>query len=172
MTSTTRRALLPLATGLLLLAVLTLVVGRTVAASGSQAGSRVTVHYPFTATVLQGPDRGLSLAGTLQLTIQRPSGYITGRLLPRTGASVPVQGQLHGQLIGLYFNLGKGRNIFGTGMVGYDRYAKKNVLGGTFNGPSDRSTGVWRVVIVGFTYKTGGCIEGLDAGNGSCIIIT
>jgi len=40
--------------------------------SGPQAGPRVTVRYPFTATVLQGPDRTPVRAAALALPAPAP----------------------------------------------------------------------------------------------------
>jgi hypothetical protein len=147
---------------------------RQVLAAHPQQAARATVmahlNSPFTATVVQGPAKGQVYSGKLQVAIMS-SGAIAGKLVTAQGQSVAVTGQITGQLIGLYFNIGKGKNIFGTGLVGYDTFQHAPVMGGTFTGPDDLSTGVWEVVIVGFTYQTGGCIRGIDAGNGSCIII-
>jgi hypothetical protein len=108
----------------------------------AQAAPLTNLKAHFTATVLQGPDRGTTLTGTLQLRVVA-TGAISGTLTPTVGTALPVTGQLNGRLIGLYFNLAAGKNIFGTGVVGYDRFQKRTVLGGTFAGPSDTSTGVW-----------------------------
>jgi hypothetical protein len=172
MMTTLRRPTSLLATLILLGTLLSTTLGHATAASRPRASGTVTVSYPFTATVLQGPENGLALKGTLKLVIDRVSGYITGSLQRKTTLPVKVIGQLKGQMIVLQFHLSKGKDIFGTGAIGYDPDTKHTVMGGIFSGPSELSAGVWRVVIVGFTYDTGGCIRGIDAGNGSCIIIT
>jgi hypothetical protein len=75
-----------------------------------------------------------------------------------------VTGQIKGQLIGLFIHISSGKNIFGTGTVGYDPDLKTTVLGGTFNGPDDTSTGVWRGKLIN-RISAGGCLVGIPVEN-------
>ena len=176
MTRTMRRRIWTAGSLLLLIAIFTLAWASARAATPQQAAKLhiiAGIKEPFTATVLQGPDRGLALTGTLRVQILS-SGVITGTLRAKSRLPLPVTGQLKGQLIALYFNLGKDRNIFGTGILGYDRFAKHNVIGGTFTGPSDLSTGVWEVHYLETT-AAGGCLLGIpsdDGRPGLCITIS
>jgi hypothetical protein len=120
--------------------------------SGSTASASspppVTFTISFTATVLQGPEQGKALTGTLTLT-KKADGSLTGTLtrtsggLGTAGLTLPVTGQLHRYLIGLFLHLGPNQNLFGTGVIGSDPDQNKYVLGGTFSGPSETSTGTW-----------------------------
>lgn len=104
----------------------------------------------------------LALNGTVQ--------DVTGDLVP-AGTTLPVTGYIKGQLIGLYIHVGKDKNIFGSGVIGYDSDQKANVLGGTFAGPSDTSTGVWRGLLINRN-SLGGCNKGIPVeGTQLCYVV-
>jgi hypothetical protein len=130
-----------LAALLLVVAGLTTALGRSAAASAPQTDNPITLTSTFTATVLQGPVLGPALSGTLRLQIGT-HGSLTGMLVRKAHPPIKVVGQIKGQLIGLFFNLGKGQNIFGTGVIGYDSLQQRNVMDGTFNGPTDTARGL------------------------------
>ena len=96
----------------------------------------------FEATVLQGKNAGLSLQGTLILQADATGRLIT-RLTPKTGNATQGSGQVNGRAINLFFDLGGGKNIFGTGTLDHDFAECKGVLGGTFAGPDRADTGTW-----------------------------
>lgn len=164
------------------LAALPLLAGAPAHAGGAtrarigQAPAPLVLSGPFDATAIVGPDRGLTLRGTLALSIARASGYTTGTLTRPDGPAVTVTGQVKGQLVGLYFALGGGRGIFGSGVIGYDPAGKRNVIGGTFTGPSERTLGSWDY---GSGVKgPGGCIVGISVpeyrpglGGYRCVVI-
>ncbi len=108
----------------------------------------VSLTSSFTVTVLQGPAKGKALDGTPTFT-RKANGSFTGMFtesksnLVAAGSTLPVTGQLNGHLIGVYIHLGVNQNLFCTGVVSYDPDLKNYVLGGTFAGPSDTSTGAW-----------------------------
>ena len=96
----------------------------------------------FEATVLQGKNAGLSLQGTLILQADA-NGRLTTRLTPKTRNATSGSGQVNGRAINLFFDLGAGKNIFGTGTLDHDFAECKGVLGGTFAGPDRADTGTW-----------------------------
>jgi hypothetical protein len=96
----------------------------------------------FEATVLQGKDAGLSLQGTLILQADA-TGRLTTRLTPKAGNPTQGSGQVNGRAINLFFDLGAGKNIFGTGTLDHDFAECTGVLGGTFAGPDRADTGTW-----------------------------
>ncbi|MBV9282518.1 MAG: hypothetical protein JOZ41_20765 [Chloroflexi bacterium] len=98
---------------------------------------------PFSARVLIGPDRGLTLAGDLKLYHHGANGNLAGTLRLPSGASIKVTGQHTGFAISMFIHLGPGKNIFGTGVIGYDPTRKRTVLGGTFSGPRESDFGTW-----------------------------
>ena len=154
-----RRTLTALAALLLLLALLAAARGQAAAVRPARGAAPLLLNGAFTATVVQGPERGLVLTGILRLQVGA-HGSLTGTLDRKTREPIRATGQLKGQLIGLYFNLGKGRNIFGTGVLGYDSLQRRNVIGGTFSGPSEPSSGVWDELVYGVK-GPGGCLVGI-----------
>jgi hypothetical protein len=96
----------------------------------------------FEATVLQGKNAGLTLQGTLILQADA-AGRLMTRLTPKTGNATRGSGQVNGRAINLFFDLGAGKNIFGTGTLDHDFAECKGVLGGTFAGPDRADTGTW-----------------------------
>lgn len=110
-----------------------------------------------------GPESGHGYAGRLRLAGNR-TGYLKGTLtLTGSQRQVPVQGQLHGQLIGLSIVVDTGHTLSGAGVVGYDPGTKRNTIGGTFSGPDGVSLGVWSY---GPQTSAGGCLVGIST-NGS-----
>ena len=101
---------------------------------------------PFTATVLMGRDKGFKLTGELRLFRRGTSNQFVGRLKLRSGRKIPVSAQLTGEAVSLFMHMGPGRNIYGTGVVGYDPHLKKHVMGGTFAGPREGDFGTWAMV--------------------------
>ena len=172
MTAHTRRIGLTTVAILLLSTVLPTFGDQATAVARPQVAPRLPRDQPFQARVLQGPDRGMVLSGSLTLRMGS-SGNLTGTLRLKSGTVVAVTGQVKGQLIGLFFNLATGKNIFGTGVIGYDRFQKKHVIGGTFTGPRDTSMGVWE-----YASQTaeGGCLIGISTNSsasrpGLCYIV-
>ena len=145
-----------------------LAVGATssIAASGQQRTvTSAVLKLAFTARVVQGPGAGTVYAGDLRLT-GSPTGYLKGTLTPTApNRRLAVDGQLHGQLIGLSIALGAGQTLSGTGVVGYNPATKQNTIAGTFSGPGDASLGVWDGHYESQT-SAGGCITGIST-NGS-----
>ena len=98
----------------------------------------------FSATIYQGPDRGLTLQGLLELTGGQ-GGRLSGRLTPASGAAVPVSGQLTGTAISLVFYLPGGKQVFGVGAIGQDPDSKRWVAGGPLVGPGPGDSGDWSI---------------------------
>jgi hypothetical protein len=117
------------------------------------AGSHVLAANPyqktidisyFSAKVLQGPDKGLSLAGTMHLTVD-PSGSFTGTFVRANGPSLSVLGQISGHAFNVAILLGNQKAIFGSGtLVGG---LSGGAAGGLFTGPADTDLGHWAVCI-------------------------
>ncbi len=96
----------------------------------------------FEATVLQGKDAGLTLHGTLILQADA-AGRLTTRFTTTDGKATRGSGQVNGRAINLFFELGGGKNIFGTGTLDHDFRECTGVLGGTLAGPDRNDTGAW-----------------------------
>ncbi len=139
----TTRSIAPFALSLLVAA-----LGACSDQDGAPAASalqRVTAcSYQFTADVRMGPSAPLHLAGTLDL-VPRLDRYFEGRLVPASGAEVPVIGQLtpDGRSIMLQFTLSDGRVINGVGPLPSGTSMCRGPLAGELRGPADGDTGDW-----------------------------
>jgi hypothetical protein len=145
-------------------------VASSVAASRQQRTvSSGVLKGMFSAKVVSGPGAGTVYAGTLRLAASR-TGYLTGTLtLTGSNRRLDVDGQLHGQLVGLSIAVGADQALSGTGVVGYNPATKRNTIGGTFSGPGDASLGVWDYTPSNHyesQTSAGGCIVGVTT-NGS-----
>src|SRR5207245_2132138 len=67
----------------------------------------------FTAEVTSGPDRDLSLAGSLSFTVST-AGRLTGTLV-HYGKRLPVTGSVHRRSLRLTVHLRSGRSMTGSG---------------------------------------------------------
>lgn len=134
--------------GLVLLVVLACLTGGTALAyprspaSSQAAPTKTLVIANFEATVYQGPDKGLSLRGTLTLHRAR-TGAVTGQFTPARRPVLAVSGQLTGYALNLVFSLGHGQEIFGVGTIGRDPGTKQGVAGGPLVGPQQGDSGAW-----------------------------
>jgi hypothetical protein len=138
--------------GILLLLPALLVLTACGASGTTSPGSAVTVSpaaaqtacevRDFEATILQGKDAGTSVQGTLTLQANT-SGHLTTQLKSKDGKTIPGSGQVTGQAISLFFDLGDGKSIFGTGTLDHDFAACTGALGGTLAGPDRTDTGAW-----------------------------
>lgn len=117
------------------------------ACSGSTA-SATDCTGDFEATVHQGKNAGLSLAGKLSLHIQ-PAGNLIGTLATDDSTSVAITGYAVSQSINLVFDLGDGRQIFGVGSLQNDIRECKGLAGGPFTGPEPGDSGDWGYAIGG-----------------------
>lgn len=112
------------------------------ATTGATAARAACEVRDFEATVLQGKDTGLSVQGTLILQADT-SGRLTTQLKTKDGNTTRGSGQVNGRAINLFFDLGGGKNIFGTGTLDHDFAACTGVLGGALAGPDRTDTGAW-----------------------------
>lgn len=119
----------------------------TSTAASSKTVTRLLGH--FEATVYGGPDRGLTLRGTLRLRVPRSGGGAVGTLTRKNGSVVPVSGQIQGHAVNLFFQVGGGRHIFGVGTAGYDSSQKRWAVGGPLVGPRRGDSGDWDYLIKG-----------------------
>lgn len=114
----------------------------------SQAQANPTcVSQAFEVDVVQGPDKGLALDGSLTLSLA-PDGSLTGTFTPEKGAAVQVVGQATGRAINLVFDLGKDKTaamkyIFGVGTAVNDLKTCDGRVGGMFVGPQNEDSGYW-----------------------------
>jgi len=101
---------------------------------------------PFSADVLSGPDRDLSLVGRLSIAV---GGRVTGTLRTAAGA-VPVTGSVSGGSLRLVFHLRSGLRMTG---VGVSKVPITDCAGlprrGTATGPRHGDTGRWGYAIGG-----------------------
>jgi hypothetical protein len=94
--------------------------------------TRCTGH--FEAVVDQGPDKGLTLAGELVVSVDA-NGGMTGTLKSAGEAEVAVVGQVTGRAINLALDLGGGRAMFGTGTLFQPISECAGTAGGPLVGP-------------------------------------
>lgn len=150
--SFTRRLIGPLC---LLSAFLTLVAlpgGQVSAARQHQQVAQITY---FTATVIQGPDKGLSMTGKMELQLA-PSGAFTGTLVRTKGSALKVSGQISGAAFNIVILLGGGKAVFGSGSAMGDILNGNGAAGGLFTGPSKLDVGSW------------GTCYGIHTSSGTC----
>ncbi len=104
----------------------------------------VQCSLPFEATVYSGTETGLSLVGTLALSVD-DSGSAAGTMTTDSGSDYPVVGQINGRALNLAFDLGDEVYIFGVGTSFEDMGAGNcgKALGGPFVGPAPDDTGTW-----------------------------
>jgi hypothetical protein len=131
---------------LVILAVVATYQTQALASRPAAKGSTLKNVGSFRATVYLGPDHGLALAGELRLAWTN-TGALTGMLVPKRGAAVPLSGQVDGAAINLIFYLGQGKHIFGVGTIGRDPGAKHGVMGGPLVGPRTGDSGDWAAAI-------------------------
>jgi hypothetical protein len=110
--------------------------------AGHAASAATLVIRGFEATVYQGPDKGLSLVGTLTVQYDR-TGALTGRFDAQQGQAVPVSGQFTDAAINLIFYLGQGKHIFGVGTFGQEPGHHGWFVGDPLVGPSSGDSGDW-----------------------------
>ncbi len=130
-----------------------MVAGRALARVQIKAGTGISGG--FSATIYQGPDKGMTLVGELELTASS-SGRLTGKLVRNSGTSLPVSGQLTGLAISLVFYLPGGKHIFGVGTFGQDPTSKQWAVGGPLVGPGKGDSGDWDVCLRCTTTTNGG----------------
>jgi hypothetical protein len=117
-------------------------------ACASSSTSTIECNGDFEATVHQGKNAGLSLAGKLSLRIN-PAGSLVGALATDDSTSVAITGYAISQSINLVFDLGGGRQIFGVGSLQNDIRECKGLAGGPFTGPEPGDSGDWGYAIGG-----------------------
>jgi hypothetical protein len=131
---------------LILLIALTLVLvacGSTDPSSPSSGAASFSCTFKqFSATVYQGPDRGLSVQGQLTLQVNQ-TGSLSGTLKQTSGPDVSVVGQADGRAINLVFNLGQNRLLFGVGTLQQDIHSCAGAAGGPLVGPNGPDSGNW-----------------------------
>jgi hypothetical protein len=102
----------------------------------------LTETAPFEAAVYAGPDKGLSLSGTLTLQATK-TGALARLLIPRRAEPVQISGQVNGDAVNLVFYLGGSKHVFGVGTIGQDPQTKQWVAGGPLVGPGPGDSGDW-----------------------------
>jgi hypothetical protein len=120
---------------------LILVAGLLGFTPASASNSARNCESQFQLTVTGGPDRGLTMAGHLNMAVAS-DGTITGVLLEHGGLHVSVSGSVGGGQISLAFDLGNGGVVTGTGSVD-NPFTCKGTIGGTLTGPNAGDTGTW-----------------------------
>jgi hypothetical protein len=96
----------------------------------------------FEATVRQGPNAGLALAGTLLMETSA-SGSVNGVLKTTDDQEVKVVGQVNGYAVNLTFVAGEDTYIFGTGSGEQEIFHCEGAWGGPFAGPNPGDIGDW-----------------------------
>ena len=120
--------------------------GQVASAAGGAATQCGPAH--FTADIRKGPDRDLSLAGSLSLKLGS-SGRVTGTLV-HYGERVPVTGKGHGRSFGLALHLRSGRTMKGVGTASKPiRTCAGIPKAGTATGPRSGDHGVWGYALGG-----------------------
>jgi hypothetical protein len=133
-----------------LLVALLIVCGLVVYGQNSTAapvanGGPVNCSIPnFVATVRQGPNTGVTLAGTLHIEADA-HGSVDGQLQRSGAPDVPVVGQVDGRAINLAFNLGPGQMVYGVGTAVNDIHECSGGMGGPFVGPGEGDSGDWSI---------------------------
>jgi hypothetical protein len=112
----------------------------TGSATGGTAGTAVRCGGHFEAVVDQGPDKGLSVVGTLTIDVDA-NGSMSGTLQPTSGANIAVIGQVTGRAINLAMDLGGGKSMFGTGTLFNPISQCSGTAGGPLVGPEIVATG-------------------------------
>jgi hypothetical protein len=99
---------------------------------------------PFDATVRIGPNAGSAYVGMLNLAVEPDGRVDQGRFSLVDGTALPVVGQIQGRSLGLLFELGEGRNLYGVGSAaaGIEEQFGDS-LGGPFAGPNPGDIGDW-----------------------------
>lgn len=116
-----------------------------------RAQEAMTCSWTFDATIREGPNMGVIMAGDLTISIDG-DGALTGMLAMQDGKSVNVAGQVVGRAINLAIEAQpasdgtQGMYIFGTGTAWQPISPDMNcggTLGGTFSGPQPGDIGDW-----------------------------
>ncbi len=134
-----------------------LLIGALIAACDSAPATQAPIQAAvdcqiphFEATVRQGPNAGLTLAGSLHIQAD-PSGSATATLTQANGPEIKAVGQVNGRAINLAFDVGGGRTVYGVGTAQNDIHQCTGDMGGPFAGPDAGDSGDW---ITGFFQPT------------------
>jgi hypothetical protein len=123
----------------------------SVGSSGAAAGSQGAAHCgpaQFTADIRNGPDRDLSLAGNLSLTLAS-SGRVDGKLV-HYGEQLNVTGKWHKRSLKLVVHLRSGRSMTGVGTASRTIGSCADIpREGTATGPRGGDSGVWGYALGG-----------------------
>jgi hypothetical protein len=123
----------------------------TVGSSAAPAASHGAFHCgpaQFTADIRKGPDRDLSLAGSLSIDVAS-SGRVQGTLV-HYGKQLSVTGKAHGRSFKLVFHLRSGRSMAGVGVATRTIATCHDVpTTGVATGPRRGDKGVWGYALGG-----------------------
>lgn len=125
-----------------ILSLIVVVLGLTACSGIPAAADVIKCTVNFEATVHQGPNVGLSLAGPLALEVDS-TGNLTGVLTTNGGTYIQATGQAVGHSINLVFDLGDDKHIFGVGSLENNIQECKGAIGGPFTGPEPGDSGDW-----------------------------
>ena len=123
----------------------------TVGSSAAPAASQGALHCgpaQFSADIRKGPDRDLSLAGSLSINVAS-SGRVHGTLV-HYGKQLSVTGKAHGRSLELVFHLRSGRSMVGVGAASKPIATCHDVpTKGVATGPRRGDNGVWGYALGG-----------------------
>jgi hypothetical protein len=113
-----------------------------VRATGESTGYAAAHAWTFSADILDGADRDLSLVGTLAFTVSA-AGHLSGSLRNQ-GRAVHVTGGVRGRAVSLVFHLHSGLRMLGQGSSAtrIPSCAAVPKRGG-FTGPRPGDSGLW-----------------------------
>src|SRR5205823_2147821 len=101
------------------------------------------LHGQFTGNVTEGPDRGLSLSGTLTMYVAE-SGATAGTLAVKNGPTLIVSGTIAGYEIKLALATPDGSAIEGHGPL--PQNCTGPIINGTLTGPQEKDRGDWGII--------------------------